>query len=222
MNDAPRLPLTGAAIGVAPMLVLGYAAVRLLDPGGRPGLAWTASHLLLLAAFVMFGLAIPGIGQTAARGGRTRRVVAVVTAVVAAVGVFCAFGQTLTDIAVGLIATDRAGMNVLFHQIHSYPGVGLAFGSIGPILFFVGLPALTALLAAARPPQMAAWGAVAVAVGALLPVATLDLLPLAAFLMTLGLAPLGWRLTHATRLARSPVPASEPSAVREREAAGDR
>jgi hypothetical protein len=62
------------------------------------------------------------------------------------------------------------------------------------------------LLAVFRPRRLSPWSPVLVAVGAILPVVRLDLLPLTGVLMAVGLAPLGWGLVRGARMiGPSPV-----------------
>jgi hypothetical protein len=198
----PRRPVTGAALIVAPLLVLGYGSLRLLGgPTHGPGPVWTVSHLVFLAAFGAFAVALPGVRGLVGGGGWARWGANVVAAL-AGLGLLAGIGQTAIDLVVGAGASDRAGMNTLYGKVYANEVLAAAFQQVGPILFFVGLPVLTILLATVRPRRLRPYAPVVVTVGMVLPSVDLDLLPVAALLMAAGLVPLGRRL-----LAGGTVPA---------------
>lgn len=192
--ELPRRPVTGAALMVAPVLVLGYGSVRLLGgPDHPPGPVWTVSHLMFLGAFVAFGLALPGVCALVGRGLGARLAANVVGAL-AGLGVLAGIGQTVIDLGAGWRATDRPGMNVFYDKVYGNEFLAVAFQEFGPILFFVGLPVLVILLGVLRPRRLRAYAPVVVTVGMILPSVDLDLLPVAALLMGAGLVPFGRRL----------------------------
>jgi hypothetical protein len=196
--DVPRRPVTGAALIVAPLLVLGYGSLRLLGgPTHGPGPVWTVSHLMFLGAFVAFGVALPGVRGLVGGRGLGARWGANVVAALSGLGVLSGLGQTVIDLVVGAGASDRAGMNTLYGRVYANGVLAAAFQQVGPILFFVGMPVLVILLATLRPRRVRAYAPVAVTVGMVLPSVDLDLLPVAALLMAAGLVPLGRRLLSA-------------------------
>jgi hypothetical protein len=199
--DIPRRPVTGAALIVAPVLVLGYGSLRLLDgPVHGPGPLWTVSHLMFLGAFLAFGAALPGMrGLVGGRGPAARWGANVVTALTG-LGLLAGIGQIVVDLVVGLSAADRPGMNALYGRVYANPALAAAFERVGPILFFTGMPVLTILLATLRPRRLRPYAPVVVTIGMLLPAVDLDLLPLAALLMAAGLVPLGRRLLAPTTI----------------------
>ncbi|MDL4776112.1 hypothetical protein [Actinomadura xylanilytica] len=169
----------------APLLATVYGLVRLVDGiGGRgPGFFWTAGHAAFLAALVLFVPALLEMRRRAGRGG-----FATVTAVVGIVGIGFAMAQIGIDIIVGVLATDDAHMQRMFHDVQSVPGVGLAVYEAGPPLFYLGLLAAMIHLAVVR--VVPVWAPVVLTLGVVVSMVDLDLLPLAGLLMTAALVPL--------------------------------
>ena len=177
----------------APMLIATYGVLRLLgraDGQYGPGLDWQLAHLAGLAGMVLFAPAVLTLGRLLPR--TPWRAVAVG---VTLVGLACAVVQFGADIVEGLMAADKAELKALSHQFTSVPGVTPAFYAVGPQLFFVGLLALTVLLAAAK---RVPWRTpVLTLIAVTLPPLTLDLLPLTGLLLLAALWPAA---------ARNPAP----------------
>ncbi|MFJ8040862.1 hypothetical protein ACIRBX_10215 [Kitasatospora sp. NPDC096147] len=167
---------------VAPLLFGLYGTVRLLPEAREPGPSWLIGHALLLAGLVLFVPVLAELGRRARRFGRPLRSVA-------QLGLAASVGQVLVDLWVGLVAEDKGAMRVMFGRVQEVPGVLPALYQVGPPLFHAGLVAL--LCAAAR--RDTSWSPVAGAAGVVLAAADLDLLPVAALLWALALAPLGRR-----------------------------
>ncbi|MEU7895904.1 hypothetical protein AB0B45_23995 [Nonomuraea sp. NPDC049152] len=92
-----------------------------------------------------------------------------------------------------LVAHERAAACVAEPQhARALPGVDLAFYQVGPQLLYVGVVALTGMPAYLR--LLPRWSVGLVLVSSLLPVATLDLLPVAAAGYLVALLPLRRRL----------------------------
>ncbi|MFB4305928.1 hypothetical protein [Actinomadura sp. GTD37] len=169
----------------APLLVTVYGLVRLLDglDGRGPGFFWTAGHAAFLAALVLF---VPALLEMRRRAGRG--LLATVTAVVGLGGAGFAMAQIAIDIAVGVLAADDAGMQRMFQDVKSVPGVGLAVYDAGPPLFYLGLLAAMIHLVAVRAAPV--WALAVLASGVVVSAVDLNLLPLGGLLMTAALMPL--------------------------------
>ncbi|MEV1067240.1 hypothetical protein [Streptomyces sp. NPDC050263] len=187
------------AFAAAPLLVIVYAGLRILDglDGERgPGPAWTAGHLAFLAALILFVPVFLELRRLAGRGP-----FATGTAVVGVVGTLCSMAQITIDIVVGARADDHAAMRGMFADVQSVPGVALVVYTAGPALLFLGLLVLFCRLAAAR--TVPVWRAVAVALAVLVSLLGLDMLPAVGLLLYLGLAPLPGRRGVSPAAARS-------------------
>ncbi|MBE3012453.1 hypothetical protein IL992_25140 [Microbispora sp. NEAU-D428] len=185
----------------APLLVGAYGVARMLDglDGSRgPGLAWTVGHLFFLAALVLF-VQIFGRLRTMAGGGVTA------TAGYAAglAGALALAAQFVIDIVVGFLSADHDAMAPRFDAVKAIPGVEPVVYTVVPLLFYVGMVALVARLAAGR--RVPWWSPALVLVQAVLPLATKDLIPLGAALLLLAFVPLlRLRPAQPVVLARSP------------------
>ncbi|MFC4017109.1 hypothetical protein ACFOW4_04015 [Micromonospora sp. GCM10011542] len=185
----------------APLLVSAYGILRLAgraDGAYGPGLDWQLAHLAGLAGMVLFVPLVLALARLLPRTPwRTG------TVGVALVGLLCTMVQFGADIVEGLLAADKAEMRSLSQQFHDIPGVSLAFYDVGPQLFFLGLLTLTVMLAVAR--RSPWWSPVLMITGIVLPVATLDLMPLAGLLMLAALWPAGtaqgWTLRQSSSKA---------------------
>ncbi|MEU8266707.1 hypothetical protein AB0B89_06020 [Sphaerisporangium sp. NPDC049002] len=196
---ASRDVFTGMAFAGAPVFLLAYGVIRLLDglDGVRgPGVAWTTGHAAFLIGLLLFGPVVLGMRRMVAAGTAGLRFTATLTAVIALLGVAATAGQAVIDLVVGLRAAGRPEMNDLFQQVQGYPGVGPAFYTVGPVLFYVGLLALVVLLAVLTPGRVSGWSPVLVVLGTALMAVDLDLIPVGAICYWLVLAPLGWRLAQ--------------------------
>ncbi|TQS27688.1 hypothetical protein [Microbispora sp. KK1-11] len=170
----------------APLLVGAYGVARITDgfDGSRgPGLAWTVGHLFFLAALVLF-VRIFGRLRTMAAGGVTA------TAGYAAglAGALALAAQFTIDIVVGFLSADHDAMGPRFEAVKAIPGVEPFVYTVVPLLFYVGMVALVARLAAGR--RVPWWSPALVLVQAVLPLASKDLIPLAAALLLLAFVPL--------------------------------
>lgn len=169
----------------APLLVVGYAGLRVLDglDGERgPGPAWTAGHLAFLAALVLFVPVLWELRRLAGRGP-----FATATAGVGLVGAVCAMAQISADLAVGALAADHEAMRAMFARIQGVPGVDLVVYTAGPVLLYVGLLASFCHLARVR--AVPVWRAVAVGLAVLVSLLGPDALPAVGLLLCAGLAP---------------------------------
>jgi hypothetical protein len=176
------------AVVAAPLCMLAYGVIRLIgrmDGTYGPGADWQAAHLANLAGLILFVFLVFGIRRLL-RAGPGRDAVTIV----ALVGAAASIVQFVADIVEGLLAADKAEMRELSHEFHALPGVDLAFYQVGPQLLYVGMIALTAMLAHER--KLPWWSVAVVLVSSLLPLMTLDLIPLSAAGYLVALIPL-WR-----------------------------
>ncbi|MFC4586532.1 hypothetical protein [Sphaerisporangium corydalis] len=206
--------LTGMAFSAAPLFVLVYGVVRLLDglDGARgPGTHWTAGHAAFLVGLLLFVPVVLGLRRPVAARAAGLRVTATVSAVVAVLGIAAAAGQVVIDLVVGLRAGGREEMNRLFEQVQAYPAVRPVFYTVGPVLFYVGLLALIVLVAGSRPRPVSGWSPVLVVAGTVMMAVDLDLIPLGAACYWLALAPLGWRLAWGDRALEGAPGAAVPA-----------
>ncbi|MFC4530956.1 hypothetical protein [Sphaerisporangium dianthi] len=174
------------AVVAAPLFMMAYGVIRLIgrmDGVYGPGLDWQAAHLANLAGLVLFVFLVPALRRLLSPGWVRDAVVAVTL-----IGAATSIVQFVADIVQGLLAADKAEMRALGREFHSLPGVDLAFYLVGPQLLYVGMIALTALLARAR--VLPWWSTALVLVSSLLPVVTLDLIPLSAAGYLMALLPL--------------------------------
>ncbi|MGW2221116.1 hypothetical protein ACWCSD_39555 [Nonomuraea sp. NPDC001684] len=184
---------TRAAFVAAPLLVLSYGVIRIVDglDGSRgPGLAWTAGHLAFLAALALFIVIFREMWRML---GRNR--IATTSLVVGLVGIACAAAQFVIDIVVGFMAADHDAMSPLFDQVQAVPGVSLAIYAAGPLLFYVAQLALVVQLAARR--QVKLWTPVLVMLDFAIPIMEKDLIPLGAVCMLVSFWPLARRQARA-------------------------
>jgi hypothetical protein len=184
----------------APALLFGYGVVRLVD--GRdgeygPGSAWTIGHLLFLAGMLLFGVIVVRLRRLVPATTTARTVTASVAMGLATAGVVAFVRVIILDLVVGFRAADHAEMGAISNDIGDLPGVlPEAVWDLGPLLFGVGLLALTVQLAALAPRRLAAWSPVLIVVGLVCIMINLNLLPVAAALFGLALAPIAWRFAE--------------------------
>ncbi|MEU7750378.1 hypothetical protein [Micromonospora sp. NPDC049171] len=168
-----------------PVGIAAYGLVRLwarADNVYGPGLDWQAAHLVALAGMVCF---VPGVLALSGLLPRSPWRTGVVTLTM--VGLAATMVQFGADIVEGLLAADRAEMSALGADFKDIPGVEIAFYDVVPQLFFLGLVVLAGMLAARR--RLPWWSVPLLVVGIVLPVLTLDLLPVAGLAMLAALAP---------------------------------
>ncbi|MGC4866149.1 hypothetical protein ACLQ3B_12050 [Micromonospora sp. DT53] len=168
-----------------PVGIVAYGLVRLWarsDGVYGPGFDWQAAHLVALAGMLCF---VPGVLALSRLLPRSPwRTGAVATTLVGLAATIVQFGA---DIVEGLLAEDRAEMSRLGAEFKDIPGVEVAFYDVVPQLFFLGLLVLAGMLAARR--LLPWWSVPLLLTGIVLPVITLDLLPVAGLFMALALAP---------------------------------
>ncbi|MBM0278136.1 hypothetical protein [Micromonospora tarensis] len=168
-----------------PVGIVAYGLVRLWgrsDDVYGPGFDWQAAHLAALAGLLLF---VPGVLALSGLLPRSPWRTGAVTLTL--VGLAATVVQFGADIVEGLLAEDRAEMSALAADFKAVPGVEVAFYDVVPQLFFLGLLVLAGLLAARR--RLPWWSVPLLFVGIVLPVVTLDLLPIGGLCMLLALAP---------------------------------
>ncbi|WP_181957791.1 hypothetical protein, partial [Nonomuraea longispora] len=182
-----------AAYVTAPLLVLAYGVIRIVDgfDGSRgPGPAWTIGHIAFLAALALFIVIFRDMWRIL---GRTRLATAQLAVGIA--GIACAATQFLIDIAIGFMAADHAAMGPLFEQVQAVPGAQPVIYDVGPFLFYVAQLALVVHLAARR--QVTLWTPALVTVDLALPLIDKDLMSVGAFFLLVSFWPLARRSTSA-------------------------
>ncbi|MFI1653368.1 hypothetical protein ACH4ZU_00320 [Streptomyces sp. NPDC020472] len=174
---------------IAPLCMTAYGVVRLADGTHGPGVSWTLGHLALLASVSAFVPVTWRLRRWATAGrGAAAGLFAGTAAAAGLLGAAAAAAQTVIDLVVGFLCTDRQAMDIMFDEVRSHPGVTPAVYTIGPPLFHVGLVLLTVQLAAIR--RIAVWRPIVVVVGIAVTATSLDLLPLGGLLLLWALAPL--------------------------------
>ncbi|RAO50447.1 hypothetical protein GAR06_00364 [Micromonospora saelicesensis] len=185
-----------------PVGIVAYGLVRLWarsDGVYGPGLDWQAAHLVALAGMVCF---VPGVLALSRLLPRSPWRTGVVIGTL--VGLAATMVQFGADIVEGLLAEDRAEMSRLGAEFKDIPGVEVAFYDVVPQFFFLGLLVLTGMLAARR--RLPWWSVPLLLAGIVLPVVTLDLLPIGGLCMALALAPALPLVRQQDERAESPVP----------------
>ncbi|MEV0384739.1 hypothetical protein [Nonomuraea sp. NPDC050643] len=181
----------------APLLVLAYGVIRILDglDGARgPGLAWTTGHLAFMAALVLFASTFVQMRRMAGRN-----TLSTVWTGLGIAGILTLLAQFGIDVVLGFMAADHAALGALFDQVQAVPGLSLVVYEGGPLLFFVGQIALVTQLAAQR--LVRVWTPILVLLDCVVPFVEKDLMPLGAILLLISFAPLAGRTSPA------PVPA---------------
>lgn len=178
----------------APLLVLAYGVIRILDglDGSRgPGLAWTTGHLAFIAALLLF---VQIFWQMRRMAGRN--VLSTVSAVAGTAGIVALLAQFGIDLVVGFLAADHAGMGVLFDRVQAVPGVSIVVYDGVPFLFYLGQLALVVQLAAIRRVKM--WTPVLVLIDLVLPFADKDLIPVGSVFLLISFVPLARQAAATT------------------------
>ncbi|MGY0232012.1 hypothetical protein [Longispora urticae] len=167
----------------APLLLAAYGVVRLIgrmDDVYGPGVDWQVAHVLGLAGLLLYAPVVLGLGRMLpATWWRT------VTVGVTLAGLVAMVVQFGVDIVQAALSADKVELNAMQHDFQDLPGVVPAVYSVGPQLFFVGLIALTVLLAVVR--RAPWWCPVLTVAGVALPPVSLDLLPLSGLLFAAAL-----------------------------------
>jgi hypothetical protein len=174
-----------SSLVIGPLGLAVYGVLRLLgkvDGDYGPGWDWQLAHLVGLVGMLFFVAAVLNLGRLLPRTPWRTGVVAVTL-----IGLAASMVQFGADMVEGFMAADRAELKSLQHDFTAIPGVEPAFYTVGPQLFFLGLLALTILLAVAR--QLPWWSPVVLLAGILLPPLTLDLIPVAALCILVALLP---------------------------------
>jgi hypothetical protein len=181
----------------APLLLLGYGIAHLidgLDGSYGPGPAWTAGHLLFLAALLLLAGVLLAMRAAVPRRGAAA-VIAAGAVVVGVLGLLAFIRGVVVDLIVGLQAADHAAMRGLYPHYDTFPG-GLPRGltsaadMLGPVCVIAGLLTLIIQLAVLRPRRLRWWSPVLAAAGFIAISVDLDLLLIFGLLLLLALAPL--------------------------------
>ncbi|KAB2344728.1 hypothetical protein [Actinomadura rudentiformis] len=210
-QDSPAATFTRIAFHLAPVLMLTYGLVRLID--GRdghhgPGTAWTVGHLLFLGALLMYGPVIVGLRRRVPRGGMPRRLTANIATGVALVGLATFIRVAIIDIVVGLQAADPAEKSRLSDRYSDVPAVlPQVVYEIGPMFFMLGLIVLLVQLAVVGPRSIGnILSPVLVVLGFITIFINLDLLSAGAALIWLALIHHARTPARAETRRRTPQP----------------
>ncbi|MFF8615394.1 hypothetical protein [Streptomyces sp. NPDC015350] len=169
-----------------PLLLLSYGVLRLIDgmDGDHgPGVAWNLGHAFFLAAFLLFGAFVVMLRSLVPAHTIRMRTAAGAAMVAGVFGAGCFVWVILGDLFSG------------FAESFPLPDpLELA----GPLAFQLGMLALLIMMAAARPGRLPVWSPALVFVAFALIAVGLDLIPLAAVVLMVGLAPLARGRTRGT------------------------
>jgi hypothetical protein len=174
----PTPPLVRFCAVAAPAFLLFYGVLRFVDglDGHRgQGLAWNVGHVSFLVAFVLLGALTVSVRRLAGSAGPWQRVVADIATVAALFGVACFLWVIVGD---------------LLPWVRTNAALPESLELVGPLLYQVGSLVLLVLLVIARPRRLPVWSPLLVFIGFTSIGVELDLLPLGAVLIGLGLAPL--------------------------------
>ncbi|MEH1167069.1 hypothetical protein V6V47_16970 [Micromonospora sp. CPCC 205539] len=185
---------------IAPVLVMGYGIIRLIDglDGVRgPGPAWTIGHLAFIGALIAF---ISAFWQMRRLAGS--RVLATVSATAGTLGALALITQFSIDMAAGFMANDNYAMSMIIYEVRTLPGISQLAYDFGPYAFYLGQLVLVVLLAVQR--RIKLWTPALVLADLTTPFIDKDLIPLGAVLLLVSFLPLA-RGTAAA--PAKPVPA---------------
>ncbi|WP_433795156.1 hypothetical protein [Actinoplanes sp. CA-252034] len=157
----------------APILLLAYGLLRLIDGLGGPyprGLAWDLAHLALFAAMVLFGVLAVAVRPLVPSGAHW---LAALAAAMTVAGTACVLWG-----AAGLLAPEFGAASPLPEPLRI----------AGPLLFALGMLTLLGLLVAAR--SAPAWSPLLFGAGIAAMIIDADLLLPAAIILLAALAPL--------------------------------
>jgi hypothetical protein len=179
-GDAPNMTVTTRLSAlVAPMLLFSYGLLRFIDglDGQRKnGPAWDVGHVCFFIAMVLFAVLAAGVARTVRTEGRGHRYVAD-AAIVATVLGAAAFLWVITgDLFAG------------------FPSLPDALPAVGPALFQVGTLVLLIQLVIGR--RLPVWSPILVGVGFSVVAVSLDLIPIGAILILVGLLPIARPQRH--------------------------
>jgi hypothetical protein len=158
---------------VAPVLMFAYGVLRFIDglDGHRKnGPAWDVGHVCFFIAMVLFAVLAVGIWRTVRTAGGAHRHVADAAVVLAVLGA-AAFLWVITG---DLYA--------------SFPSLPDALQAVGPALFQIGTLTLLVQLVIGR--QLPVWSPVLVLLGFGAVAVNLDLIPVGALVILVGLLPI--------------------------------
>ncbi|WP_328471955.1 DUF4386 family protein [Actinoplanes sp. NBC_00393] len=177
---------TKIALYAAPLALTGYGVVRnvgKLDDVYGPGFDWQLAHFLGLAGFVLFVPLVLGLRAMLPAGA-----VREVATGAALFGLVTSMVQFAVDIVQGFLAADKAELRSRQHDFSDLPGVQAVIYDFGPLFFFVGLVLMGVLAARAR--LLPWWSPALLLMAVLLPIVSLDLMPLTGVLTLVALLPL--------------------------------
>ena len=146
--------LIGASLLVAPFGQIG-AGIILVVQGSNQG--WIPAHFLMLGSLFFYVAVTLGAKQLLGIHQGLWGALGDGATALALAGLLLLVSQITIDITVGLLAANPAEMGQMFGKIRAFPGMEVAFYSVGPALFFLGFFLLILLLARFR--VLAFWSA---------------------------------------------------------------
>lgn len=164
----------------APALLLLYGVLRFIDglDGHHGGVLWNVGHSAFFVSFVLLAVLLAGITAVAVSIAPRQRALPIAALVAALLGTAAFLWVDLGD---------------LFSSVAPLPG---PLQLVGPLLFETGALILLVRLVLTTPRLLPAWSPIAIFAGFLAIGVLLDLLPLGALLIGVGLAPL-WSTRRA-------------------------
>jgi hypothetical protein len=166
-----------AAIG-APVFIFLYGLLRLIEvmEGNQShGFVWNIGHVLFFFSFVLFGGLSVELKRLVPSKSKVSKGGAYLAMVASLLGIACFLWGILGD---------------LIKNVASVPTL---LKLVGPLLFQVGMLGLLIMLVATRPRQLPIWTPILVLIGFLFFAINLNLLPIGALIILLGLSPLVFR-----------------------------
>ena len=165
----------------APILLFLYGLLRLIDVivgNLSHGFAWDLGHVFFFLAFILFSSLIVGLRRLVPVKNTTTQVVTYLIMAASLFGAACFLWGILGD---------------LFERLQAVAPVPGPLKVAGPLLFQVGILALLIMLTAVRPRLLPVWSPILVLTGFLLFAVNIDLLPIGALFILIGLSPLARR-----------------------------
>lgn len=158
---SPTLTLPAVALSGGPILWISAWLIMRIDGHSRPGWGWTTAHLLWVGAYVLFGIA----SLTLYRANTHDRAawLSAPAIALAVTGAIAFVGQMVVDLAMGILANDKAELSQLYDTATDVALVELILYQVGPPLLFAGLLALVIKAAVRRDIQP--WMAVTTGAG---------------------------------------------------------
>ncbi len=182
-----------AALG-APILIFLYGLLRLIDvmKGYQShGLFWNLGHVLFFISFILFGGLTVELRRLVPIKSQLSKIAAYLAMAASLFGAACFLWGILGD---------------LFPHLNDVAPVPELLKLAGPLLFQAGMLGMLIMLVATRPRRLPIWSPILVLIGFLLFAINLNLLPIGALIILIGLSPLIHWMTTAHNSIRQKLP----------------